>query len=187
MSQSSEFCRHNALCCFSTSVYCCYFVIDSVRKLSDTLSYTEMHEETVVEYFKTLAKYLFQTSEENKRNHSKNRFVAGIKIGLIWNASQTVVTVITLCRILFHITDRRPWHFHYSPLPCFRFRGFSTTTVTLRKGCKGIWNRNSILGLPKARNITSREVFTSPNTFTMATGRDVDIGIRTHESLCHFY
>jgi len=24
MSQSSEFCRHNPLCCFSTSVYCCY-------------------------------------------------------------------------------------------------------------------------------------------------------------------
>jgi hypothetical protein len=42
MSQSSEFCRHNPLCCFSTSVYCssCYFVIDSVRKLLDTLSYT---------------------------------------------------------------------------------------------------------------------------------------------------
>jgi hypothetical protein len=25
--QSSEFCRHNCLCCFSTSVYCCYFVM----------------------------------------------------------------------------------------------------------------------------------------------------------------
>jgi len=23
VSQSSEFCRHNLLCCFSTSVYCC--------------------------------------------------------------------------------------------------------------------------------------------------------------------
>jgi len=23
VSQSSEFCRHNPLCCFSTSVYCC--------------------------------------------------------------------------------------------------------------------------------------------------------------------
>jgi len=23
MSQSSEFCRHNPLCCFSTNVYCC--------------------------------------------------------------------------------------------------------------------------------------------------------------------
>jgi len=37
VSQSSEFCRHNPLCCFSTSD--CYFVIDSVRKLSDTTSY----------------------------------------------------------------------------------------------------------------------------------------------------
>jgi hypothetical protein len=39
VSQSSEFCRHNTLCCFSTSV-CCYFVIDSVRKLLDTPSYS---------------------------------------------------------------------------------------------------------------------------------------------------
>jgi len=23
VSQSSEFCHHNLLCCFSTSVYCC--------------------------------------------------------------------------------------------------------------------------------------------------------------------
>jgi len=30
VSQSSEFCRHNPLCCFPTSVY---FVIDSVRKI----------------------------------------------------------------------------------------------------------------------------------------------------------
>jgi hypothetical protein len=41
LSQSSEFCRHNPLCCFSTSVYC-YFVIDSVRKLLDTHSYCEV-------------------------------------------------------------------------------------------------------------------------------------------------
>jgi len=43
VSQSSEFCRHNPLCCFLTSVYYCkrilYFVIDSVRKLLDTSSY----------------------------------------------------------------------------------------------------------------------------------------------------
>jgi hypothetical protein len=39
MSQSSEFCRHNPLCCFSISVYCFYFVIDSFRKLLDTPSY----------------------------------------------------------------------------------------------------------------------------------------------------
>jgi hypothetical protein len=43
VSQSSEFCRHNPSCCFSKSVYCCfcsYFVIDSVRKLLDTPSYS---------------------------------------------------------------------------------------------------------------------------------------------------
>jgi hypothetical protein len=41
MSQSSEFCRHNPLCCFSTTVYCCKrtFRYDSVRKLLDTPSY----------------------------------------------------------------------------------------------------------------------------------------------------
>jgi hypothetical protein len=37
VSQSSEFCRLNPLCCFLTSVYCCYclFRYDSVRKLLD--------------------------------------------------------------------------------------------------------------------------------------------------------
>jgi len=38
VSLSSEFCCHNPLCFFSTSVYCFYFVIDSVRKLVDTPS-----------------------------------------------------------------------------------------------------------------------------------------------------
>jgi hypothetical protein len=38
VSQSSEFCRNNPLCCFSTSVYYCYCfsVIGSVRKILDT-------------------------------------------------------------------------------------------------------------------------------------------------------
>jgi hypothetical protein len=36
VSQSSEFCRRNPLCCFSTSVV--YFVMDSVRELLDTPS-----------------------------------------------------------------------------------------------------------------------------------------------------
>jgi len=37
VSQSSEFCRHNHLCCFWTSVYCCKhtFLYDSVRKHLD--------------------------------------------------------------------------------------------------------------------------------------------------------
>jgi len=46
MSQSSEFCRHNPLCCFSTSVY---FIIDSVRKLLVTPSYIlYTHAQTTV-------------------------------------------------------------------------------------------------------------------------------------------
>jgi hypothetical protein len=38
VNQSSEFCRHNPLCCSSMSVYCCKhtFHYDSVRKLLDT-------------------------------------------------------------------------------------------------------------------------------------------------------
>jgi len=41
VSQSSEFYRHNPLCCFSTSVlyFCCFFRNDSVRKLLDTFLY----------------------------------------------------------------------------------------------------------------------------------------------------
>jgi hypothetical protein len=40
VSQSSEFCRHNPLCCFLRSIYCCCsFRYDSVRKLLDTPSY----------------------------------------------------------------------------------------------------------------------------------------------------
>jgi hypothetical protein len=38
IAMSSEFCRHNLLCCFPVSVYW-YFFIDSVRKLLDTPSY----------------------------------------------------------------------------------------------------------------------------------------------------
>jgi hypothetical protein len=37
VSQSCEFCCHNHLCCFSTSVYCCcLFRYDLVRELLDT-------------------------------------------------------------------------------------------------------------------------------------------------------
>jgi hypothetical protein len=39
VSQLSEFCRYNPLCYFSTSVYCCLYRYDSVRKLLDTPSY----------------------------------------------------------------------------------------------------------------------------------------------------
>jgi hypothetical protein len=44
VSHSSDFCRQNPFCCFSTSfivivVVVVYFVIDLVRKLLDTLSY----------------------------------------------------------------------------------------------------------------------------------------------------
>jgi hypothetical protein len=48
VSQSSEFCRHNPSCFFSTSVYYCYFVIDSVRKLLDTSS-SHMNRECLSE------------------------------------------------------------------------------------------------------------------------------------------
>jgi hypothetical protein len=37
VSQSSEFCSHNPLCCFSTSVYCCLF---RYRHSPETFGYT---------------------------------------------------------------------------------------------------------------------------------------------------
>jgi len=37
VNESSEFCRHNPLCCLSSA--CCYFIIDTVRKLMGTPSY----------------------------------------------------------------------------------------------------------------------------------------------------
>jgi hypothetical protein len=41
MSQSSEFCRHNPLCCFSTCVYCCLF---NYRLSSETFGYALLYE-----------------------------------------------------------------------------------------------------------------------------------------------
>jgi hypothetical protein len=40
VSQSSEFCRHNPLCCFSTSVYCCLF---RYRLSPETFGYTLLY------------------------------------------------------------------------------------------------------------------------------------------------
>jgi len=46
MSQSSEFCRHNPLCCFSTSVYCYWF---RYRHSPETFGYTLVYKfETVI-------------------------------------------------------------------------------------------------------------------------------------------
>jgi hypothetical protein len=39
MSQSSEFCRHNPLCCFSMSVYCCRHIFH-YRFSPETFGYT---------------------------------------------------------------------------------------------------------------------------------------------------
>jgi hypothetical protein len=39
LSQSSEFCRHNPLCCFSTSIYCCTHIFH-YRISPDTFGYT---------------------------------------------------------------------------------------------------------------------------------------------------
>jgi hypothetical protein len=42
VSQSSEFCRYNSLCCFSTSVYCCCCVF-RYRLSPGTFGYTLVH------------------------------------------------------------------------------------------------------------------------------------------------
>jgi len=44
VSRSSEFCRHNPLCCFSTSVYCCLF---RYRLRPETFGYTLVYEAVV--------------------------------------------------------------------------------------------------------------------------------------------
>jgi hypothetical protein len=52
MSQSSEFCRHNTLFCFSVNVIVVYFVIDSVREVLDTPAYCAyVLNETMETYF----------------------------------------------------------------------------------------------------------------------------------------
>jgi hypothetical protein len=49
VSQSSEFCRHNPLCCFSTSVYCCKLIF-RYRLSPETFGYTY---EGISESFRT--------------------------------------------------------------------------------------------------------------------------------------
>jgi hypothetical protein len=44
VSQSSEFCRHNHLCCFSTSVYCC--CLFRYRLSPETFGHTLVHWES---------------------------------------------------------------------------------------------------------------------------------------------
>jgi hypothetical protein len=43
VSQSSEFCRHNPLCCFSTSVYCCNRIL-RYRLSPESFGYTFVHK-----------------------------------------------------------------------------------------------------------------------------------------------
>jgi hypothetical protein len=50
VSQSSEFCRHNPLCCFSRGFIVVHFVMDSVRKLLDTPSYDSLCKQLAVMY-----------------------------------------------------------------------------------------------------------------------------------------
>jgi hypothetical protein len=57
MSQSSEFCRHNSLCCFSTSVYCCKLIF-RYRFSPETFGYT-----------------LVRVSTFNKNSNPKPKFI----------------------------------------------------------------------------------------------------------------
>jgi len=45
VSQSSEFCRHNPLCCFSTNVYCC--CLFRYRLSPETFGYTVVRDASV--------------------------------------------------------------------------------------------------------------------------------------------
>jgi len=70
MSQPNEFCRHNPLCCFSTSVYCCCCLFH-YRLSPETFGYTlahtnlsQLHNKTtelsvIVIYMCLLGKHLY--------------------------------------------------------------------------------------------------------------------------------
>jgi len=65
VSQSSEFCLHNPLCCFSTRVYfcfCCLFLYGSVQKLLDVPLYI-VFEATAIQYQPIRT---FETLETNR-------------------------------------------------------------------------------------------------------------------------
>jgi len=59
VSQSSEFCRHNPLCCFSMSVCCCLFRYRlSPETFGYTLVYVKCHSEFTLYYRTRLNNYL---------------------------------------------------------------------------------------------------------------------------------
>jgi hypothetical protein len=56
VSQFSEFCRHNPLCCFSTSVYCCLFLY---RLSPETFGYTLVEQRACA-----IHSYFYSTDKE---------------------------------------------------------------------------------------------------------------------------
>jgi hypothetical protein len=94
VSQSSEFYRHNPLFCFSTSVYCCcclFPVIDSVRKLLDTLSYTDgaFHYCTTVVKNRELRQIEDETTEMERREDSRPHHNRTVNCVLFCQTSQS--------------------------------------------------------------------------------------------------
>jgi hypothetical protein len=98
VSQSSEFCRHNPLCCFSTIVYfcCCLFRYDSVRKLLDIPSYN-VYRVYILIIFTTFMKGIF--SDMNTQwDASKNRLTRIRKVSLKMTYSEWKLHTIRIKR-----------------------------------------------------------------------------------------
>jgi hypothetical protein len=67
-SQSSEFCCHNPLCCFSMSVYCCKRIF-RYRLSTETFGYTLIYKLQWMEFF------LFATPSRPSLNHTQTPII----------------------------------------------------------------------------------------------------------------
>jgi len=68
VSQSSEFCRHNPLCCFSMSVCCCLF---RYQLSPETFGYT------LIAYIKVLFQHLSGVTEDSYNTTHKYSYFSG--------------------------------------------------------------------------------------------------------------
>jgi hypothetical protein len=87
LSQSSEFCCHNPLCCFSTSVYCCYRCLFRYRLSPETFEYTLVILTYLLTYLLTyslthsllgagyLKRWLSLSSSKNILSYGTRRFI----------------------------------------------------------------------------------------------------------------
>jgi hypothetical protein len=115
VSQSSEFCRHNPLCCFSTNVYCCRCCLFRYRLSPETFGYTVVQE--VVRKIggsKPAYDYIISYEIENASRHSRS----GIFIHESRDSSVSIATRLRAGRSGFYGSiPGVGWDF-FSSLPC---------------------------------------------------------------------